>query len=147
MKKNEIVILLVSLGITAGFSALFGAAGSTIVGNFWGWFWITFVIQIIFFLAWNSYLLQQNKIAQLQEEYNDIEALSKLTVNLSCAYCSNKQRVPIQLNQKNTFKCDSCAQTNGVYMQFSATQLTTPIESVKIPIENKETVEFKVSQQ
>jgi len=31
-------------------------------------------------------------------------------------------------------------------MQFMATALTTPIESVKIPIENSNSVEFKVVQ-
>jgi transposase-like protein len=81
----------------------------------------------------------------MQLSIEEMEAISKFAVNLSCAYCGQKHQVPIQLNRKNAFKCEGCKQTNGVFMQFTATTLTTPIESVKIPLPESESAEFKVS--
>lgn len=144
MKKPEIVILLLSIGITAIISSIIAAAGCSIIGSFMSWFWISFMVQVIFFVAWNSYLIQKNKFLQVQEEAVQLDAISKFTTNLSCAYCGNKQLVPIFLDQKNTFKCDGCNQTNGIFMQFTATTLTTPIESVKVPIDKNQNFEFNV---
>jgi hypothetical protein len=145
MKKTEILVLLISIGLTAVVSAIIAVAGSSLVGTFQSWFWLSFMIQVIFFVAWNSYLIQKNKFLQIQEEKIHLDAISKFTTNISCAYCSNKQTVPLFLDQKNTFKCDSCGQTNGIFMQFTATTLTTPIEKVRVPIDNKESFEFNVT--
>ncbi len=144
MKKFEIIILLASLTVTAAVSAIIAAAGKSLFGTFQSWFWLSFVCQLIFFVAWNSYLIQKNKLIQIEEEKVQLDAISKFTTNLSCAYCGSKQIVPIFLDQKNTFKCESCNQTNGVFMQFTATTLTTPIEKVKVPIDKNETFEFNV---
>jgi hypothetical protein len=145
MKKFEYLILVLSLLGTAIISAVFGFAGSSIVGTFWGWFWISFATQIIGFLIWNSYLLQQQSNFNQQTELALLEQISKFAVRLSCAYCKQQNDVPIQLNEKNTFKCDSCNQTNGIYMQFTATTLTTPLESVKLPLpETNQELEIKV---
>ena len=61
MKKPEIVIIGLSLLGTSVISALLALAASTLIGSFWSWFIITFVLQIIGFSIWNS-LLIQNKI-------------------------------------------------------------------------------------
>ena len=103
------------------------------------------VIQIIGFLSINSYLLQRDSIQLQQAEVEALEQLSKFTIKVSCAYCQQPNTTPIQLNQRNTFKCESCNQVNGISMQFMATTLTSPIESVKIPIENSGSIEFKVT--
>lgn len=145
MLKQTLIIVGISIGLTALFSTLFGFAGSAIVGTFWGWFWVTMLIQIIGFLSINSYLLQRDSIQLQQAETEALEQLSKFTIKVSCAYCQQYNITPIQLNQRNTFKCESCNQVNGISMQFMATTLTSPIESVKIPIENSESIEFKVS--
>lgn len=144
--KTQLLIIAVSLFVTALFSSLCGVCGSMIVGSFWGWFWVSFLVQFIGFIAWNSYLLQREKETQFKLELEELETLSKFIVRLSCAYCGQNHDVPIRLNVRNNFKCTSCNQSNGVHMQFSATQITTPIESVKIPLpEEQETVEFKVT--
>lgn len=144
MNKFNLIILAASAGLTSVVSTLFGFAGSTIVGTFWGWFWVSFLVQFVGFVAYNSYLIQKDNLALQKAEIDALEQFSKFSVKLTCAYCEQPAIVPIQLNQRNTFKCEACNQVNGVSMQFMATTLTTPINSVKIPVERNETVEFKV---
>ena len=145
MNKTTLLVLAISLSITTVISTLFGFAGSAIIGTFWAWFWVSLLIQVIGFAVVNSFLIQRdNALAQVAE----IEALdryTKFTVKLNCAYCQQPNTTPIQLDIKNTFKCESCNQINGVSMQFLATTLTSPIESVKIPIDDSTIAEFKVS--
>jgi hypothetical protein len=146
INRTELLLITVSFTLTFLFSAIFGFAGSSIYGKFWGWFWVSFLIQVIGFAAWNSYLSQKEFVANQKAEIEALEQFSKFAVQLTCAYCKQSNTVPIQLNQKNTFKCSSCNQANGVYMQFAATTLTTPIESVKLPLPEAESfAEFKVS--
>lgn len=145
MNKTTILVLLASIGITALVSTLFGFAGQHIIGTFWGWFWVSALFQFIGFVAYNSYLIQKDDIELRKTEIQALEQLSKFTVQLNCAYCQQVAVTPIQLNQRNTFKCDGCNQVNGISMQFIATTLTTPIQSVKLPkIEEQESFEFKV---
>jgi hypothetical protein len=145
MKRFELTIIGISIGTTMLISALFGFAGSSIYGAFWGWFTVSFLVQVILFLGWNSYLIQKDTAIQEQAELKALEQYSKFTIKLTCAYCKQPNVVPIQLNVKNTFKCQSCNQANGVFMQFMATTLTTPIENVKIPLVEAEPVELKLS--
>lgn len=145
MKKIEFLIVGISLAITSIISALFGFAGTTLIGTFWGWFWISFLVQVLLFVAVNSFLLQKQSTTLRMTELEELELLSKFTITLSCGYCKQNNLVPIQLNQRNTFKCESCNQTNSVTMQFAAVPLTTPLESVQIPTQTAGSIEFKVS--
>ena len=145
MNKTILLVIGISVGLTCLISTLFGFAGSAIIGTFWGWFWVTLLIQFVGFVVVNSYLLQRDSLQQQQVELEALDKLSKFTIKLTCAYCQQYNTTPIQLNQKNTFKCESCNQVNGISMQFMATTLTSPIESVKIPIENSGSIEFKVT--
>lgn len=145
MNRLALTVLTASIGITCLISTLFGFAGRTIVGTFWGWFWVSLLVQFIGFVAYNSFLIQRDNFVQQQTELEALDKISKFTVKLTCAYCQQSNITPIQLNQRNTFKCDGCNQVNGVSMQFMATTLTSPVESVKIPVENSNSVEFKVS--
>jgi len=145
MNKITLTILVGSITLTSLVSTLFGFAGSTIIGTFWGWFWISLLIQFIGFVAYNSFLIQRDNIAMQQSEIEALDKLAKFSIRLACAYCNHLNVLPIQLNQRNTFKCDGCNQVNGVSMQFLATTLTTPMQSVKIPVENEGTIEFKVT--
>ena len=145
MNKTIALVIGISVGLTCLISTLFGFAGSAIIGTFWGWFWVTFLIQFVGFIVFNSYLIQRDSLSQQQIEVEALDKLSKFTIKLTCAYCQQYNTTPIQLNQKNTFKCESCNQVNGISMQFMATTLTSPIESVKIPIENSGSIEFKVT--
>lgn len=143
MNKFTLTILAASITLTSIISTLFGFAGKTIVGTFWGWFWISLLIQFIGFIAYNSYLIQKDNIAIQQAEVEALEQFSKFSVKLSCAYCQFNSVIPIQLNQRNTFKCEGCSQVNGVSMQFMATTLTTPVTSIALPTNSKDSAEFK----
>lgn len=145
MNKTAFAVLTGSIALTSLVSTLFGFAGSTIIGTFWGWFWVSLLFQFIGFVAYNSFLIQRDDIAMQRAEIETLDKISKFTIKLNCAYCQQLSVTPIQLNQRNTFKCESCNQVNGISMQFMATTLTTPIESVKIPIENESAVEFKIT--
>lgn len=129
-KTTLIKILSLSVGITIGLSILFGLAGSTIIGTFWGWFWLSFLGQVVVFALANSYFLQKDSIVVQQIENEALDKLSKFTIRLSCAYCGTSNTLPIILGQKNTFVCESCNQTNSVSINFMATTITTPIESL-----------------
>lgn len=129
---QNLVILSLSVFLTSLVSTLFGLAGQTIIGTFWGWFWVSLLIQVIGFVAYNSYLIQRDDIALQKTEMEALEHLAKFSIQLNCSYCNQPNVTPIQLNRRNTFKCESCNQVNGVSMQFMATSLTTPIESPKI---------------
>ena len=128
-----IKVLILSIFCTSIVSTLFGFAGSSIIGTFWGWFWVSLLVQFIGFVAYNSYLIQKDDIALQQTEIQALEQMSKFVIRLNCAYCNQQSNVPIQLNRKNTFKCESCNQVNGVSMQFLATTITTPIPSAELP--------------
>lgn len=143
--KLTLTIAGISIGITTAISTLFGFAGSAIIGTFWAWFWISFLLLVVGFAIVNSFLIQRDYALNKQIEIEALDKFSKFTIKILCAYCQQPNIIPIQLDKKNTFKCESCNQVNGVSMQFMATTLTTPIETVKIPVENSSSVEFKVS--
>ena len=142
MNKFNLIILTSSLALTSLVSTLFGFAGQTIVGTFWGWFWVSLLVQFIGFVSYNSYLIQKDNIALQQADAEALEQFSKFAIKISCAYCQYPTTTPIQLNRRNTFKCEGCSQVNGVSMQFMATTLTTPVESVKLPISSNESVDI-----
>ena len=56
----------------------------------------------------------------------------KVPIALSCAYCNTVNRVPLSLLDDNSFKCNSCNQSNKVYIQYSTVRITTPIASAKL---------------
>ena len=145
MNKMILTVFGASVGITCLISMLFGFAGSAIIGTFWSWFCVSLLVQVIVFALINSYFIQKEENQQQNFEVQALEKLSKFTVKLNCSYCEQPNLSPIQLNSRNTFKCESCNQINGISMQFMATTLTTPVESVKLPIENSNSIEFRVS--
>jgi hypothetical protein len=131
MTKLNIIILTLSITFTSLISTLFGFAGSSIIGTFWSWFWISWLVQFIGFVAYNSYLIQKDDIALQRTEIQTLEQLSKFVIKINCAYCQQTNATPIQLNKKNTFKCESCNQVSGIVTQFTATTITTPIQTNK----------------
>jgi hypothetical protein len=145
MTKLEVKVLTYSLLLTCGTAALFGFAGSTIIGTFWSWFWISLLIMFLGFISYNSFLIQKDNISLQEAEVEALKHISKISVKVTCAYCQIPNVSAIQLNQKNTFKCESCNQVNGIAMQFMATTLTTPLESVTIPGGEEGSIEFKVT--
>lgn len=145
MTKLEFKILGYSILLTCGTSTLFGFAGSTIIGTFWSWFWISLLIIFLGFVSYNSFLIQKDNISLQEAEVEALKHISKISIKIPCAYCQIPNVSIIQLNQKNTFKCESCNQANGIAIQFMATTITTPIESVTIPAGENESIQFSVT--
>jgi len=145
LKRPEAVILGYSLAITVLVSAIVGAGGYFLLGSFWGTFVVTFGIQFILFAVINTLLQRKDQIEVNKLLTEQLDALSKFTIKLNCAYCKTPNTFPITLNQENRFQCESCNQVNGVKMQFFATQLTTPLNKILIPTGENESIEFKTS--
>jgi uncharacterized membrane protein len=142
--KPEIIVVFISLLFTLLVSSAFGLAGMLIVGKFWGFFLISFVLQFVIFAIVNTFLRRKDLIETTKLINQQLEATSKHIINLSCSYCQISNSLPIVLNEENRFKCESCNQVNGVKMQFFSTQITTPLKKVMIPVGDEE-VEFKTS--
>jgi hypothetical protein len=145
LKRPEAVILGYSLSITVLVSAVVAAGGYFLLGSFWGTFIVTFGIQFILFAVINTFLQRKDQI-EVNKLLNDqLDALSKFTIRLNCAYCKTQNSFPITLNTENRFECESCNQINAVKMQFFAAQITTPLNKVIMPVGENESIEFKTS--
>lgn len=134
-KKPEFLIIALSLLITSLISLSVGIGGFLLTGQFWGFFLLAFVLQFVIFAVVNTFLIRKDQIEGTRLINQQLEAVSKHTLKLSCTYCKTLNLVPITLNQENRFKCESCNQVNGVKMQFFATQITTPLKKITFPLE------------
>lgn len=145
LKTPELLIVSLSLLFTCTVSSVVGLGGFLLGGYFWGWFAMTFGIQFILFAVVNTFLQRKDLLEGAKVLNEQLEALSKFTVQLTCAYCKQPNATPITLNQENRFQCGSCNQINAVKMQFFAAQITTPLQKVLMPVEGNESVEFKTT--
>jgi hypothetical protein len=146
LPNNPVLVIVgLSLLFTGAVSGVVGLGGYLLGGNFWGWFILAFGIQFIAFAVINTVLQRKDTIEGAKIVNEQLEALSKFTVQLTCAYCKQPNAVPITLNQENRFKCGSCNQINAVKMQFLAAQITTPLQKVVMPIGENESIEFKTA--
>lgn len=144
LNNPAVLIVSLSLAFTAVVSAVVGLGGYLLVGTFWGFFALAFGIQFVLFAVINTYLQRRDTLEGAKVLNEQLEALSKFTIQLACAYCKQANTVPITLNQENRFKCGSCNQVNAVKMQFFAAQVTTPLNKVVLPV-GDESIEFKTS--
>jgi uncharacterized membrane protein len=148
LKQLNIQVLTIvglSLLFTGLVSGVVGLGGYLLGGSFWGWFILTFGIQFIIFAIINTFLQRKDTIEGAKIVNEQLEVLSKFTIQLTCAYCKQTNAVPITLNQENRFQCGSCNQVNAVKMQFFAAQITTPLQKIVMPVGENESVEFKTT--
>lgn len=146
LKKPEFLVVTFSLLFTLLVSTLCGLGGFFILNKFWGFFLISLVLQFVVFAIVNTFLRRKEFIETTKLINEQLEAVSKYVINLSCAYCQASNQTPIILNQENRFKCSSCNQINGVKMQFLSTQITTPLKKIMIPVGDEgDEIEFKTS--
>jgi hypothetical protein len=144
-KRPELLIVALSLAFTGAVSGVVGTGGYLLTGNFWGFFILTFGVQFVLFAVINTYLQRKDTLEGARVLNEQLEALSKFTIQLPCAYCKQPNVTPITLNEENRFKCGSCNQVNAVKMQFFAAQITTPLQKVMMPVGENESIEFKTS--
>jgi len=144
---NKPIFLIVGLSLlfTAIVSGVVGLGGYLISGNFLGWFILAFGIQFIIFAVINTFLQRKDTIEGAKIVNEQLEALSKFTIQLACAYCKQPNATPITLNQENRFQCGSCNQVNAIKMQFFAAQITTPLNKIVLPVGESDSIEFKTT--
>ena len=53
---------------------------------------------------------------------------SKQFAEVSCAFCSTKNNVPIVITGTNEFECNTCGKRTAVYVNLEVAQTTTPVE-------------------
>lgn len=145
LNSPAVLIVGLSLVFTGVVSAVVGLGGYLLIGSFWGFFALAFGVQFVLFAVINTYLQRKDTLEGAKVLNEQLEALSKFTVQLTCAYCKQPNGVPITLNQENRFQCGSCNQVNAVKMQFFAAQITTPLQKVVMPVGESESIEFKTS--
>lgn len=137
-KRPEFLIIGISLLITSLISLGVGIGGFLIMGQFWGFFLLAFILQFVLFAIVNTVLIRKDQTEGTKLINQQLEAVSKHTLKLSCAYCQTLNLVPVTLNQENRFKCESCNQVNGIKMQFFATQITVPLKKLHFPLEESD---------
>lgn len=145
LKSPVTVIVALSILFTAIVSTVIGLGGYLIAGIFWGYFALAFGIQFVIFAIINTFLQRKDTLEGAKVLNEQLEAISKFTIQLTCAYCKQLNSIPITLNQENRFKCVSCNQVNAVKMQFFAAQITTPLQKVLMPVGENESIEFKTT--
>jgi len=144
LNSPALIIVSLSLLFTAVVAAVVGLGGYLLIGSFWGFFALAFGVQFIAFAIVNTYLQRKDTIEGAKIVNEQLEALSKFTIQLACAYCKQPNMTPVTLNQENRFQCGSCNQVNAIKMQFFAAQVTTPLQKVVLPV-GDESIEFKTS--
>lgn len=145
LNNPALLIIGLSLLFTAAVSGVVGVGGYLLTGTFWGYFILAFGVQFVIFAVINTYLQRKDTLEGAKVLNDQLEALSKFTIQLACAYCKQPNTTPITLNQENRFKCGSCNQVNAVKMQFFAAQITTPLQKVVLPAGENESIEFKTT--
>lgn len=144
-KRPEFKILLNSIGVTLFIATVFAIGVTLVFGmNFFGALILGFVLQIVVFFVINSFLIARDQKLQLEMLQRDLDVAAKYTVTLNCAYCRQVNKAIVVLNQRNTFKCDHCNQVNSIQMMFSTAQVTTPLESVGLPLPDDTIAEIKI---
>jgi len=138
--RPEVRVVGLSLLTTTLVSTILGTSWYLFTKHFWSGFLAGYCIQFIVFAVVNTFLARKDTIVSAELFNRQLEALSKFTINLSCAYCKQAATVPIRLDQENRFKCDHCNQVSGVKMQFVSTQVTTPLERITFPVEEVPTL-------
>lgn len=145
-KNQAVQIALISLTITLFVCSLVGISGYFLFNRFWASFILGFVAQFIIFVIYNTYLVRKDRLEYAKIVNDQLSAINKYNIQISCAYCRQNNTVPVILNQENRFECEYCKQISGIRMQFFSTQLTVPIEKVILPGSNEnESVVFNVT--
>ena len=126
------LILLRSICITLGISAIIAGALTFFNVLFWPSFILVSITQII---LWQIVKYVVDVKAAIKNKDIEGDLIKQYMVNdvvIPCAGCKKENLVNIQLNKSNSFKCPDCGLENVVYINMEAVQVTTPVGSLKI---------------
>lgn len=102
--------------------------------NMLHWFVITFLLQIVFFYAWNSYVDLRLRIEEKEQETKRLEMYESQGVDATCAYCNNDNYIPVRFDQDNEFECEHCGKINSVYVDITVAQKTAILDRQNISV-------------
>jgi ribosomal protein L37AE/L43A len=80
----------------------------------------------------NLFFQQKGHIEIEKLKLKLIEINNQQSAEVSCAYCKERNLVPIKLNIRNVFKCKQCKQSCLIIFQFATAQITTPLEEPQL---------------
>lgn len=126
-----IIVLFISIMITLLISGVFSLAflftnRDLAITTFW----LTFAIQWLIFQPINRILsIKQEKLEiKKLRKIEDIGIVeSKQKTILECAYCGEKNKILIDVNGENVFKCSECENLNSIVLQFTTVRITEPL--------------------
>jgi phage FluMu protein Com len=128
MNNKEIIkAFLFSLGASAAISSFFGVASWLLAFGFWPGFVLAMGCQFLFAAIVNPIRKRNESIrfAEIQAQHELAE--SQQYLEIGCAYCKERNIVPILFNANNVFDCEKCKETNAVHMSFSSVRVTMPL--------------------
>jgi hypothetical protein len=119
---DPVPVIIKSLLATVAVSTIFGLLFPS---NFLATFAIVTAIQVLFFIALNTYRdVQKSKAAVLE-----IAELSKQGLEVTCpCFKQSKQFIPIVLNDVNEYECDQCPHRVKVSISAETMIATVPVE-------------------
>lgn len=127
--------ILTSLSITAIISAIAAIIGQYIFSiNAGKVFVLAFITQIICFYIWNSLVQAILTYRITQEQTKQAEYFTQQGAEVSCAYCSAVNFIPVSMEQDNSFACESCEKENSVYIDITVAQKTDIIDKQSLTV-------------
>ena len=132
MKKEQVIVIGLSTLVIL-VPALLIASAFFIAKH---WFLIPFLVSAAaFWIAGqisNMFFDYKTTVDLQKLRLKEIEMLNEQSIETSCSYCKDRNVVPIRLNERNTFSCKACKQTNLVIFQFATAQITTPLQEPQL---------------
>jgi len=128
--KNNLLILLKSLGKTTAISIAFGTLGHYAGTSFWWVFSATFAIQFLLFYMLNEYLVYRAARDTRTFQIKEAEILARNTMRVQCASCKKETELVVSTNTDNRFICGFCNTKNAVYLTAETAVVTEPLYEV-----------------
>jgi hypothetical protein len=138
MNKEKTIVISLSLLAILIPALLISAALFMVWKNFWLIFLIVLAICWIIGQVSNMFFQQKATVEVEKLRLKLTEINNQQSAEVPCAYCKDRNLVPIRLNQRNTFSCKQCKQTNLIVFQFATAQITTPLEEPQLGALNEQ---------
>lgn len=127
--------ILLSLVKTCAVSAIIATIGWYVFQlNFIECAVVAFVSQIVIFYMWNTYAEYKLRINQSIQETARIQSYDMQGVDVQCAHCRSMSFIPIRFDEDNAYVCDSCGETNSIYVDITVAQSADKLNKKSISI-------------